>query len=85
MARQALAQNPLPSYGEQRPEIDVCTTGGSVAVLPLTDQAKRYCAVTLAGWCSVHGIFFVPKLSSDLVLQQLTRRYVCRIDGELIA
>jgi hypothetical protein len=48
---------------------------------PTLDQEG--CSLALSGWCSVHGIYFVPRQSADLVLTLLTKRYRVRIDGDV--
>jgi hypothetical protein len=58
---------------------------GSVALLPSSKDAKSYCELALSGWCSAHGVYFVPRNSADLILRLLTQRYVVRLDGELVS
>jgi hypothetical protein len=66
-------------------DVDVVSCMGSVALLPSSKDAKSYCELALSGWCSAHGVYFVPRNSADLILRLLTQRYIVRLDGELVS
>jgi hypothetical protein len=66
-------------------DVDVVSCMGSVALLPSSKDAKSYCELALSGWCSAHGVYFIPRNSADLILRLLTQRYVVRLDGELVS
>jgi hypothetical protein len=66
-------------------DVDVVSCMGSVALLPRTKDAKSYCELALSGWCSAHGVYFVPRQSADLILRLLTQRFACRVDGEMVS
>jgi hypothetical protein len=66
-------------------DVDICVARGSVALFPVTKEAKTYCATALSGWSRFGNVYFIPRLSSDLIMRILTKRFCCRIDGEIVS
>jgi hypothetical protein len=66
-------------------DVDVCTCSGSVGLMPKSRDAQLYCAQALAGWALFGGVYFIPRQSADIVLRTLTKRFSCRIDGEVVS
>jgi hypothetical protein len=79
--------NPAPKPSIPAPDVDVniVTCAGSIAFMPATRAARSYCQAILGGWQCARGTYFVPRAHADLVMQLLTRRYSCRVDGETLS
>jgi hypothetical protein len=76
---------PRPSIPAADVDVIVVTCAGSVAFMPATRSARAYCEAMFGGWQCTGNTFFVPRAHADLILQLLTRRYSCRVDGEVVS